>query len=108
MYPGVTEAYFPNSAVRMHWPTVPTMEGSFACFTPGQAVFSGRIGRPAGEGAVFFAGEHVSEEMQGYMEGAAESGAAAAAAVLEARGMPLAEAHTALRSRVAARRGRRR
>lgn len=108
MYAGVTEAYFPGSAVRRHWPTVPEVEGSFACFTPGQAAFSGRIGRPAADGALFFAGEHVSEAAQGYMEGAAQSGAAAAQAVLAARGVSPSESLSALTSRVAGRRGRRR
>lgn len=108
MYAGVTPAYFPDSAVRAHWPTMPGVEGSFACFTPGQAAFSGRIGRPAADGALFFAGEHVSEAAQGYMEGAAQSGAAAAQAVLAARGVSPSESLSALTSRVAGRRGRRR
>lgn len=78
----------------MHWPSVPTHEGSYACFQPGQAAWAGLEG--VAEGALHFAGEHTSVDGQGYMEGAAESGARAAAEVLDALGVARPEMLTAL------------
>lgn len=115
LFPGARDAYFPNSARRMHWPTVPTQEGSYACFLPGQAAFAGREGTTRDN--LYFAGDHTAVEHQGYMEGAAETGAAAAAAILSARGVAPVEAHvrvlgvarrSGFKSRAAARRGKRR
>jgi monoamine oxidase len=76
IYPGVQAAYRPGSAVRMHWPTFEFMKGSYACFKPGQAIWSGTEGERVGN--LHFAGEHTSVDFQGYMEGAAESGIRAA------------------------------
>ena len=85
VFPGTAAAYLPGRAVRMHWPTHPHTLGSFACFRPGQAAWydalGGRIDR------LHFAGEHTSEEHQGYMEGAAETGARAAREILEDLGL---------------------
>jgi monoamine oxidase len=72
MFPGVKDAYVKNSALRMHWPSAPLFLGSYACFLPGQATWSGTEGEASGN--VHFCGEHTSEDFQGYMEGAAESG----------------------------------
>ncbi len=79
MFPG-TQAAFNEKALRMHWPTAPFHQGSYACYTPGQWSFFGIEGRQ--EGNLHFAGEHTSEDFQGYMEGAAESGARAAMEIL--------------------------
>ena len=100
LLPGLTMRYTMGSARRMHWPSVPTHEGSYACFRPGQAAWAGLEG--LAEGALHFAGEHTSVEAQGYMEGAAESGARAAIEVLDALGVARPEA---LKSRAAARTG---
>jgi len=80
IYPGTKKAYRKDSAVRMHWPTFEWMKGSYACYRPGQAAWSGTEGEPAGN--LHFAGEHTSEDFQGYMEGAAESGLRAANEIL--------------------------
>ena len=56
----------------MHWPSSPLFLGSYACYLPGQAAWSGTEGET--EGHLYFCGEHTSEDFQGYMEGAAESG----------------------------------
>jgi monoamine oxidase len=85
IFPGSADAYRQDSALRMHWPSAPLFRGSYACFLPGQAVWSGTEGEPAGN--VHFCGEHTSEEFQGYMEGAAETGERAAEEVLAALGM---------------------
>jgi len=79
IWPGMAAAYT-GQAVRMHWPTVPTMKGSYACYKPGQWAFFGLEG--AREGNLHFCGEHTSLDFQGYMEGGAESGALVAAEIL--------------------------
>lgn len=66
-----------------HWPTNPLAKGSYSCYRPGQfTTMAGLEGVPAGN--VFFAGEHTNSfyEWQGFMEGAALSGIAAAKSIL--------------------------
>lgn len=80
MYPGAADAYIPKSAVRMHWPTAPYVNGSYACYRTGQWAFYELEGRR--EGNMHFCGEHTSLDYQGFMEGAAETGALVAAEIL--------------------------
>ncbi len=82
IFPGTRAQYLNGSALRMHWPSMPLAKGSYTCFTPGQARFSGHEAAPVGQ--LYFAGEHTSEEFQGYMNGAVESGERAATEVLAA------------------------
>lgn len=66
-----------------HWPSNPFMKGSYTCYRPGQfTTMAGLEGMPAGN--LFFAGEHTNSfyEWQGFMEGAALSGIAAAKSIL--------------------------
>ena len=66
-----------------HWPSNPFMKGSYTCYRPGQfTTMAGLEGNPAGN--LFFAGEHANSfyEWQGFMEGAALSGIAAAHSIL--------------------------
>jgi monoamine oxidase len=79
-YPGTTREQ--NGKVsRFHWPTFPWTKGSYSCYTPGQwTTIAGAEGLPVGN--LFFAGEHCSYDFQGYMNGAAQSGADAAEAVM--------------------------
>ena len=80
IYPGTRDA-FTAKAVRQHWPTSPFALGSYTCFKPGQySAFAAQI--PIAVGNLFFAGEHTSEDFNGYMEGAAESGERVAKEVL--------------------------
>jgi monoamine oxidase len=72
IFPNTGATYIANSAVRMHWPTVEHTRGSYTCYLPGQASFSGREGERAGD--LHFCGEHTSADYQGYMNGGAESG----------------------------------
>jgi monoamine oxidase len=68
-----------------HWPSNPRTLGSYTCYMPGQfTTIAGLEGIPAGN--LFFAGEHANSfyEWQGFMEGAALSGIAAAAGILQA------------------------
>jgi monoamine oxidase len=80
VFPGAAEAYVDGSARRMHWPSAPHARGSYTCYKPGQWSFWQLEGQR--EGNVHFCGEHTSPDFQGWMEGAAETGAFAAAEVL--------------------------
>jgi monoamine oxidase len=58
---------------REHWPSDPWIRGSYACYSPGYYTrLLGAFLRPVGN--VYFAGEHLSQEFQGYMNGGAETG----------------------------------
>jgi monoamine oxidase len=85
IYPGAASAYIAGSAVRMHWPTAPLNKGSYGCYKVGQWAMNGEEGKRVR--AMHFCGEHCSEDFQGFMEGAAETGAKVAAAVLKELGM---------------------
>ncbi len=89
-WPGTTAAYT-GTAVRMHWPTVPTMLGSYSCYLVGQASFLGLEG--VREGNVHFCGEHTSPDFQGWMEGAALSGGLVAAEILGDLGVAMTASH---------------
>jgi monoamine oxidase len=80
IFPGIEAEYVEGSARRMQWPTAPHFKGSYTCYLPGQWAFWGLEG--VREGNLHFAGEHTSLDFQGWMEGAAETGAFAAAEVL--------------------------
>jgi monoamine oxidase len=79
-FPGATAAQ--NGKVsRFHWPTFPWTKAAYACYKPGQwTTIAGAEGLPVGN--LFFAGEHCSYDFQGYMNGAAQSGADTAKAVM--------------------------
>jgi len=84
LFPGATAASN-GKVVRFHWPTHPHTLGSYAAYRPGQwRAFAGEEGKPVG--AIHFCGEHTSVDFQGYMEGAAETGARAAEEVATALG----------------------
>ena len=80
IFPGTAAEYCEGSALRMHWPSMQFARGSYACYQPGQAAWSGRVGERVGH--LHFCGEHTSAAFQGYMEGAAESGERAAQELL--------------------------
>lgn len=94
VFPGIAGEYVPDSAVRMHWPSYAHARGSYTCYRPGQWSFWGSEGLP--EGKLHFCGEHTSANFQGWMEGAAETGAVVAAQILGAHGLPLPRALEAL------------
>lgn len=79
-YPGALRAH--NGKVsRFHWPTFPWTKASYACYKAGQwTTLAGSESVPVGN--LFFAGEHCSYDFQGFMNGAAQSGADTAVAVL--------------------------
>lgn len=80
IYPGLQDAYITDSALRIHWPTMPNFKGSYTCYKPGQWAWWATEG--IREGNVHFCGEHVSADFQGWMEGGAETGAVVAAEIL--------------------------
>jgi len=66
-----------------HWPSNPLIKGSYTCYRPGQFTsIAGLEGLPVDN--LLFAGEHANSfyEWQGFMEGAALSGIAAAKSIL--------------------------
>ncbi|MEX0673563.1 MAG: NAD(P)/FAD-dependent oxidoreductase [Gaiellaceae bacterium] len=66
-----------------HWPSQPLWKGSYTCNQPGYfTTIAGNEGKPVGN--LYFAGEHANSfyEWQGFMEGAALSGLAAAGQIL--------------------------
>lgn len=86
---GAQAAYVADSAVRMHWPTHAHTLGSYTCYRPGQWAFWATEG--VREGNLHFCGEHCSADFQGWMEGAAETGALVAAEVLDDLGLARSE-----------------
>lgn len=80
-YPGTLRARAAGKVSRFHWPTFPWTKASYSCYRPGQwTTLAGAESVPVGN--LFFAGEHCSYDFQGYMNGAAQSGADTAAAVM--------------------------
>lgn len=76
MWPG-TAAQYNGNAKLIHWPSYSWTLGSYACWRVGQVTtIMGAEGQRVGN--LLFAGEHTSLWFQGYMEGAAETGAAVA------------------------------
>jgi monoamine oxidase len=88
VFPGIAAARQGMTEARFHWPSHPFTRGSYASYRPGQWTgMRGVEGEPVGR--LFFAGEHCSLAAQGFMEGGYETGCAAAAGVLAARGRRL-------------------
>jgi len=84
--PGISEEWN-GQAKRMHWPTEPFVKGSYACFKPGQYtefiqdyvyIEDEEEGQDVAVGHLIFAGEHLSDQSQGFMNGAAQTGRLAA------------------------------
>lgn len=89
IYPGAIASAFRdirgNLLVHLeHWPSNPFVQGSYACYQPGQfTVIAGNEGKQIHN--LYFAGEHTNSyyEWQGYMEGAALSGLRAAREIFQ-------------------------
>ena len=100
VFPGSAALYVAGSAVRMHWPTVPTHKGSYTCYKPGQWAFWSLEG--VREGNLHFCGEHCSPEFQGWMEGGAETGGLVAMEILDDLAYPASPQHLDLVARATA------
>ncbi len=85
IFPNSAATYIAGSAKVMHWPTVEHTLGSYSCYLPGQASFSGLEGERVGN--LHFCGEHTSVDYQGYMNGGAETGARVATEILDDLGI---------------------
>jgi monoamine oxidase len=75
----------------MDWPSDPWSKGSYSFPAPGQVTAQGPTLR-GGIGRLHFAGEYTSYGFMGYMEGALESGAAAARRIAQKDGVARSEA----------------
>ena len=84
VYPGIQASYV--RARFMDWPSDPWSKASYSFPAPGQVVAQGPTLRQ-GIGRLHFAGEYCSYAFMGYMEGALNSGAAAARRIAERDGM---------------------
>ncbi len=80
IYPGTARAYRPDETLRATWFDRPWALGSYTCCRPGEWRLALAAGARAGN--LHFCGEHTSFSNQGYMEGAAESGARVALEIL--------------------------
>ena len=92
IYPGAKENFDGNHAL-FRWPSHPFSKGSYACPRVGQyTTLVGSAKEPELGGKLRFAGEHVSEKYQGYMNGAVQTGNIAAKAIIaDLRGQPVAQ-----------------
>lgn len=91
VFPGIGATRTGMTEVRFHWPSFRFARGSYASYLPGQwTAFRGVEGERVGN--LLFAGEHCSLEAQGFMEGGCETGAAAAAAIIDDLGVGIAAA----------------
>lgn len=90
VWPGVSAAW-DGSAVRQHWPSFEWSLGAYTCYLPGQWSFFGKEGRRVKN--LHFCGEHCSLDFQGWMEGAAETGALVAAEILDDLGLRYSARH---------------
>jgi len=74
---------FLDKHVFVNWIEYPWVKASYSCYKPGQwTTLAGWEGTPVGN--FYFAGEHCSEEFQGFMNGAAETGRTVAQTILNA------------------------
>jgi monoamine oxidase len=78
--PGATAAWN-GKATRDHWTSYPWTKGSYSYWKAGQYTrFSGAEKERSGN--CHFAGEHTSQDFQGYLQGAVETGERAASEIL--------------------------
>lgn len=88
VYPGVSAARRPSVDARSHWASNPWVLGSYSAYRPGQwTTIHGAEGERVDN--LHFAGEHCSKNAQGFLEGAIETGEAAAAEILADMGLSL-------------------
>jgi monoamine oxidase len=76
IYPGTKKSYT-NKNIKYCWEKNPHIRGGYSSFKKGQwSTLAGWEGEPVGD--IYFAGEHVSRDFQGYMNGGAQTGRFAA------------------------------
>ena len=82
--PGATAQWNGHATVD-YWPAQPWARGSYSYYKPGQYTAFGAAEEEI-SGACHFAGEHTTQDYQGYLQGAVFSGQRAAAEVIDAIG----------------------
>ena len=83
IYPGMDKA-FTKKTSKFYWPNNPESKAAYSSFKVGQwSTLAGWEKVPVGE--IYFAGEHVSREFQGYMNGAAQTGRMAAEMIIKSK-----------------------
>lgn len=92
--PGTRAALIAGSETQMNWCNFTHSLGSYSCYLVGQWRFWGSEGQRVGN--LHFAGEHTSLDFQGFMEGAAESGARVAGEILDDLDVAPSATHEAL------------
>jgi len=101
VFPGAA-ALANGKVARYAWPKAPLTKGSYSVYKVGQwTAFGGAEGERVGN--LLFAGEHTSRDAQGFMEGAALSGAMAAETVASDLGLPVMQGLSMAAGRVGAR-----
>jgi monoamine oxidase len=80
IFPG-TRAAFTGASYEDHWVRDPWVKGAYSFYKVGQYATYGAIAAAAA-GRVHFAGEHTSNNNQGFLDGAVESGGRAAEEIL--------------------------
>ena len=81
IYPGIKSKYNDNADIAW-WPKSKIIKASYSAFYPGQwNDVMPYINEPIGN--ILFAGEHCSEDFQGFMNGGAQTGKDAALGLLE-------------------------
>jgi monoamine oxidase len=76
IYPGAKKSYT-NKIIKYSWEKNPHIRGGYSSFKKGQwSTLAGWEAEPVGN--IYFAGEHVSRDFQGYMNGGAQTGRVAA------------------------------
>jgi monoamine oxidase len=86
VYPS-SENIYTGKNIKWCWGIFPLSKGGYSAFKKGQwSTLSGWEATPVGN--IFFAGEHVSKEYQGYMNGAAETSRVAVETMLQKMQMP--------------------
>ncbi|SDT25211.1 monoamine oxidase [Mucilaginibacter mallensis] len=82
IYPGMDEA-FSKKTIKFLWQNNPYSKAAYSSFKIGQwSTLAGWEGVPVGD--IYFAGEHVSRDFQGYMNGGAQTGRVAVETMLKA------------------------
>ncbi len=82
LLPGITDQWDGRATVD-YWAAYPWTRGSYSYYKPGQYTRFGGA-EPELSGACHFAGEHTTQDFQGYLQGAVVTGERAAGEVLDA------------------------
>ncbi|HLK29791.1 MAG TPA: NAD(P)/FAD-dependent oxidoreductase [Puia sp.] len=81
IYPGAKKSYT-NKNIKYCWEKNPHIRGGYSAFKKGQwSTLAGWEAEPIGN--IYFAGEHVSRDFQGYMNGGAQTARVAAEAIAQ-------------------------